>query len=103
MTEVVFRVVKEFDVVRVVLTKEGEQRIKLLSAEGKCLACERVLDASEKIVCGCCESCDQTQRYAMRKGFVTLNSLLKSGERKVAQTGGRKPKSDYAKKLLGKR
>jgi hypothetical protein len=101
MTEVSFRVVKEFEVVRVKLTKEIQDRVQRLSAERKCLACQRDLVAGEKVTCGCCVQCYQIQSYAMRKGFVTLRSLIASGERKAAGVGGRKPASAYGMKLLG--
>jgi hypothetical protein len=101
MLEVVFRVVKEFSVVKVKLTNNGEERLKRLTAEGKCLACERPV-AGEKVVCGCCVSCDQSQRYAMRIGRVTLQELIAAGERQVKKTGGRKPKTAYSAKLLGR-
>lgn len=101
MLEVVFRVVKEFDVVKVKLTAEGEERLARLTAERKCLACECSV-VGQKVVCGCCVACDQSQRYAMRKGITTLRQLISSGERKVKATPGRKPGSAYAAKLLGR-
>jgi hypothetical protein len=100
MSEVTFRVVKEFDVVKVRITAEGEARVKRLTAARKCLACE--CDLVGKTVCGCCESCDQTQRYAMRKGLTTLRALIATGERRAPGKGGRKPGSAYAKRLLGR-
>ena len=102
MIEVAFRVVREWDVVKVKLTNEGEERVNRLTAEGKCLACECELEPGQKVVCGCCVSCDQSQRYAIRVGKATLHGLIKIGERMPAGTPGGKPKTAYSTRLLGR-
>lgn len=102
MLEVAFRVVKEFDVVKVRLTKAVQNKLVSFAKERKCLACERLIPKTERMVCGCCMSCDQSQRYAMRKGKATLQQLLERGERAVKATPGRKPATAYAAKLLGR-
>jgi hypothetical protein len=102
MLKVVFRVAREFDVIEVKLTELVQKKLAAFAKEHKCLACERPIEKTERLICGCCVSCDQTQRYAMRKGKVTLEELLESGERAVKATSGRKPASDYAAKLLGR-
>ena len=59
----------------------------------------------ERTVCGVHCSCDQTQRYAIRKKRETLAALIKRGERLApGQLGlGRPPKTEYGAKLLGRK
>lgn len=102
MTEVAFRVVKEFDVVKVKLTKEAASRIAKLLAENKCVACECEHRDGDKVVCGCCSSCYQAQANAMRTGKKTLRELIRDGERLIPKSGGRKPGSKYAARILGR-
>lgn len=102
MLKVVFRVAREFDVIEVKLTKAVQQRLVSFAKQRKCLACERVIPKTERMICGCCMSCDQSQRYAIRKGKATLQGLLERGERAVKATPGRKPATAYAAKLLGR-
>jgi hypothetical protein len=102
MLKVMFRVAKEFDVVEVKLTKLVQDKLVAFKSARKCLACEREIEPTERMCCGCCVSCDQTQRYAMRKGKITLEELLECGERAVQAIPGRKPANAYAAKLLGR-
>lgn len=102
MNEVMFRVVKEFDVMKVNRTKAGQERVNRLTKENKCLACECSLLVDVKTVSGCCASCAQSQYYAIRRGKTTTVELIKHGERLPPQTPGRKPSSAYAARLLGR-
>lgn len=97
-----YQIPKGVTVVRVKLTKAGEERFRRLSAEKKCLACEVPFKPGETTTRGCHLSCDQTQRYAMRMGKETDQSLVKRGERAPRKTGGRPPASAYAARLLGR-
>lgn len=102
MSDVVFRVQREWDVVKIRQSKAVQERVARLIAVNQCLACECDLAQSKKVVSGCCSSCAQSQYYAMRKKRVTLMELIKDGQRLPAQPPGRKPGSAYSAKLLGR-
>ncbi len=102
MLKVMFRVAREFDVIEIKLTQLVQDKLAAFAKERKCLACERQMEPEERLVCGCCVSCDQSQRYAIRKGKATLQDLLECGERAVQAIPGRKPATAYAAKLLGR-
>lgn len=102
MYDLVFRVARDFDVIKVRQTKAVQERVARLTGANKCLACECDLALAKKVVSGCCSSCAQSQYYAMRKKKTTLIELIRLGERLPAQPPGRKPNSHYAAKLLGR-
>jgi hypothetical protein len=103
--ELMYCVVKEWNVVKVKLTKEGAERVTRLQAAKCCLACELPIEPGQQVVCGVHVNCDNTQRYAIRKGKTTVDDLIKKGERRPPgeQGYGPKPKTDYAAKLLGRK
>ena len=101
MSDVVFRVTREFDVIKIRQSKAVQERVARLVAAGKCLACECELAQAKKVVSGCCSSCAQAQYYAIRKHRTSLIELIKNGERLPAQPPGRKP-NEYAARLLGR-
>lgn len=103
--ELMYCVVKEWNVVKVKLTKDGAERVARLQAANCCLACELPIEPGQQVVCGVHANCDNGQRYAIRKGKATLEELIKKGERRPAgEVGyGPKPKTDYQAKLLGRK
>lgn len=103
MQSVEFRVIKEFDVVKVKISKEVAERIERLQRENKCIACECEFQPGERKTVGIhADTCYQSQVYALRKGLVTLRELYANGERLAPKPGGRKPATAYAAKLLGR-
>ncbi len=102
--ELMYCVVKEWNVVKVKLTREGAERVARLQAAKCCLACELPIVEGQQVVCGVHANCDNTQRYAIKKGKTTLDALIKNGERRPAGEAGygRKPSTDYGAKLLGR-
>ncbi len=69
--EIAFRVVREWDLVRVKRTKDGDERVSRLRGGEviQCLACELPQATGERFVCGTCPRCDQTQRYAFARAL----------------------------------
>lgn len=100
---VAFRVVREWDVVQVELTAEGESRVNRLTAEGKCLDCEVAFEPGDKVVCGCHAACYASQYYSIRKGKTTVTVLIQSGYRLPNGTPGRKPRTEQQAKRLGRK
>lgn len=91
-----------FRMQKIKLTREGSERKKRLESENKCLACEVPFEPGDHIVRGVHQLCDAAQRYAIRSGKETDESLVKRGERAVKKTPGRKPANAYNAKLLGR-
>lgn len=101
MSEVAFRVAKEWDVVRVRVTDEGQKRIDLLLPEGRCLGCEEKLQPGEQHKCGLHPTCYQAARRAINAKRVTRNQLIRDGKMLPPASGGRKPSNKFTRELAG--
>lgn len=102
MSEVVFRVAREWDVMTVKRPKDAEQRIATLRAENKCLGCERVVVKGERVSRGLCGTCYHGMLHAKRKKRITEAALIREGRLLPSDPGGRKPKNSFTRELLGK-
>lgn len=98
MSEIAFRVVKEWDVVRVKITEAVQQRIDLLVSQNRCLGCEEKHQPGVPAKCGQCPTCYQASRRAVKSGRVSLGELIKAGKRLVA-IAGRRPINKFTKEL----
>lgn len=99
MCEVIFRAVKEYHFVKVRIGKIAQKRIEKLTAEGKCLACERKLIAGERVSCGDCMTCYNGAIYAIGQGKVTRNELIREGKMLEPKPRGRKPANKFTAEL----
>ena len=103
MSEVMFCVAKEFDVVKVKMTKEGSDRVERLTAVGEhgaCLGCERAFEDGEITRCGQCHTCYNGTLYAISKKKTTRAALIKAGKMLAPRAGGRKPANDFTRSLM---
>ncbi len=102
MSDVWVRVAKEFDVIKVKVSKEGEKRLAILQQEGKCLGCERELEQGERITCGMCATCYNAALKAFKKKKVTRTQLIREGKMLPATDGGRRPVNKFTQELSGR-
>lgn len=102
MAQVEFRVATEFNVVKVKVTNEAEERIKRLLAAGCCLGCEKSLATNERVRRGLCDTCYSGMRHAVKKRRTTENKLIAEGELLPPSPGGRKPANSFTEKLHNK-
>lgn len=102
MSEVVFRVVREWDVVKVKISTDIERRIETLRAEGKCLGCEEPLPKGKRVSRGLCATCYHGARYAMTRRRTSEAQLLREGRLLQANPGGRKPANKFTRELSGR-
>jgi hypothetical protein len=100
--ESVFRVVKEWDVVRVRVTEEGRKRIERLLAENRCLGCEEPFADGEKVCCGQCTTCYPASMKGIRNHKVSRNNLIREGKMLSPGPPGPKPKNNYTRELSGR-
>jgi hypothetical protein len=96
MSDAVFRVAKEFDVVKVRVTKDGRERIERLQTAGCCLGCERKLDPQERCTCGNCVTC---YNAVVSKPSSVRVQLMKEGKTLPPTKGGRKPANKFTREL----
>lgn len=96
MPEVLYRVAREFDVIKVKPTKEGQERIDRLTPDRCCLGCERKVDEDERYTCGNCPTCYNAILELPKNERV---ALMKSGETLTPTGGGRKHKNDFTRRL----
>jgi polyferredoxin len=99
MSEISFRVVKEWDVAKVRITDAGQKRADLMLSQGRCLACEEKLQPDEQVKCGQCATCYQAARRAMQKNVISRNELIREGKMLAPAQGGRKPSNKFTKEL----
>ena len=102
MPEVMYRVAREYDVVTVKRPKDAEQRIADLTAQDKCLGCERKLVKGERVSRGLCGTCYHGARRAMRMKKASENDLIRKGQLLPSNPGGRKPANNFTRELLGR-
>jgi hypothetical protein len=102
----IIRIATEFDLVKVNVTKAGEERIRRLSAVGKygaCLGCEHAFTEQEikdgKKKCGQCETCYNGSLYAFKKRRTTRKKLCDDGFMLAPAPGGRRPANDFTRSL----
>lgn len=96
MAEAVFRVAKEFDVVKVKLTKDGRERVERLTAANACLGCERKLDEDERCTCGNCATC---YNAILKLPKPTRVNLANEGKTLAPTKGGRRPANKFTQEL----
>jgi hypothetical protein len=99
MSEVAFRVAKEWDVVRVRVSDEGTRRVAKLLADGRCVACEEPIEAGEQVKCGQCATCYQAARRAIKAKKVSRSQLIRDGKMLAPRDGGRKPSNKFTREL----
>ncbi len=99
MSEIAFRVVKEWDVVKVRITDEGQKRIDLLLSQNRCLGCEEKIAEGEKTKCGLHPTCYHAARRAWIAGRVTRNQLLREGKMLPPAQGGARPINKFTREL----
>jgi hypothetical protein len=102
VSEVVFRVAREWDVVKVKISTEVEKRVVQLRAEGKCLGCEEPLTKGERVSRGLCMTCYHGARYAMKRRRTSEAQLLREGRLLEQNPGGRKPANKFTRELSGR-
>jgi protein-arginine kinase activator protein McsA len=98
MTEVVLRESHEI-MTAVKLTTEGKERVEKLTAEGKCLGCERTFDPDEVVRCGQCSACYQAARNAIRRRKTDKKTLIRDGKMLPPGKGGRPAANPFSKQL----
>lgn len=91
-----FRVAREYDVVKVKLTKEGRERVERLQSAGCCLGCERKFEPDERVTCGNCATC-----YNALLDVPVSVRVQKANEGKTLAPGkgGRKPANKFTAEL----
>lgn len=101
MVVYVFRIAREFDVVKIKVTKEGQERVERLIAADFCLGCEQPLKRDEggKLihVCGQCKTCYCATRRAIRAGRQRFEDLVRDGFAIPRATPGRKPVNKFTR------
>lgn len=100
MSEIAFRVAKEWDVVRVRISEHGLKRVTALLAEGKCVACEEPL-LGQTPKCGQCPTCYQAARRAIDARKISRSELIREGKMLAPSKGGRKPSNKFTRELAG--
>lgn len=99
MSEISFRVVKEWDVAKVRITESGQKRVDLLLSQGRCLGCEEKLQQGEQVKCGQCATCYQAARRAWQRKAISRNELIRDGKMLPPAQGGRKPSNKFTREL----
>lgn len=99
MSEVVIRVVKEYQLVTVRISKPVQSRINRLKSRGQCLACEKKFVAGERVTRGDCATCYNGALHAIRKGKVTIDELIREGKMLEKKPRGRKPANKFTQEL----
>jgi hypothetical protein len=90
---------QEIVVTTVRMTQEGRERRDRLTAEGKCLACERKLGDDEDRKVGQCLTCYQATRRAERAGIKKRRDLIRDGLALPNDQPGPKPSNPYTQHL----
>ena len=97
MPEVMYRVAREYDVVTVRVSDQGQERIDRLVPNRQCLAtdCERKVGEKEHYTCGNCPTC-----YSAMLGIPESEreKLIRDGETLAPSKGGRRPKNKFTAK-----
>lgn len=101
MSEIAYRVAKEWDVVKVRITEAGQKRADLLQSQNRCLGCEEKLDG-QQAKCGQCPTCYQASRRAIDARKVSRSELIREGKMLAPRTGGRKPSNKFTQELSGR-
>jgi len=96
MSEAVFRVAREFDVVKVRLTKDGRERIERLQTADCCLGCERKFEDGERRTCGNCGTCYNALLEVPQSVRV---QKANEGKTLAPGKGGRKPANKFTREL----
>lgn len=92
------RVATEFDVVRVQVPDEIQKRVDQLIAEHRCTACERKVEAGEKLRWHQCPTCWSGTYNAVKKKLTTMRKLVEQGKAAPGRRGP-KPKNAYTEAL----
>lgn len=107
MSEAVFRVAKEWDVVTIKLSKLAEEhRDKMLNQE-RCMGCERKLERDdegklERVTCGLCVTCYNAVLRREQKNKRIRQELIREGRMLPATEGGRRPANEFTRQLAEK-
>lgn len=96
MSEAVFRVAREFDVVKVKLTKDGRERVERLQSAGCCLGCERKFEPDERVTCGNCTTC---YNALLEVAPSVRQQKANEGKTLAPGKGGRKPANKFTCEL----
>jgi hypothetical protein len=99
MSEVLLRVAREFDIVAVKVTADGDRRLERCDREGLCTACLNKIPAGAKSVRGQCMTCYPNTMKKIAAKKVSENQLIREGKIKKAGRPGRKPVNDYTREL----
>lgn len=102
MAEFEFRVATEFNVVKVKISEETQQRIDRLLAIGACLGCEEPILEVDRMRRGLCSTCYAAVMTAIRKRNVSQKRLMEDGRLLPSKPGGRKPKNKFTAALAGR-
>lgn len=102
MAEFEFRVATEFNVVKVKISKEVQERIDRLAAEHRCIGCEEVILETDKERRGLCSTCYSGVRNAMKKHGASEKRLMEDGHLLPSKPGGRVPKNKFTAALCGR-
>jgi len=102
MSEIAFRVVKEWDVVKVRITEEAKKRVDLLLSQKRCLGCGEKLTEGEQVKRGMHATCYQAARRAIRANRISESTLIREGKMLQPGVGGRKPSNDFTRELSGR-
>lgn len=99
MTEVAFRVAKEWDVVTIRISDSGQKRVAQLLSQNRCLGCEEKHDEGQEVKCGQCPTCYQASRRAITAKRVSRNELIREGKMLAPRTGGKRPINKFTQEL----
>ena len=96
MSQAVFRVATEFDVVKVHLSDDVQAQVDQELADGKCLGCKQVKPA---VSCGQCSTCYPATMRKIAKKKANRNQLIREGYMLAPGDAGRRPSNEYTRKL----
>ena len=101
MSEIAFRVVREWDVVKVRISDDGQRRIDELVAQNRCVGCEEKFADGEQPKCGLHATCYQAARRAINAKRVSRTQLIREGKMLPPAQSGRKPSNKFTRELAG--
>lgn len=88
--------------VTVALSPAGKQRKARLTACNCCLGCEKEHPPKSQVRRGLCTACYQAVKKAIDRRRFTQTELIREGKLLPKDTPGPRPKTEFAKEMLGK-
>jgi hypothetical protein len=99
--------VTEETIVVVKLTTSGKSRLTRLTAQNRCLGCEKELVPDAKgnppqVRRGLCTACYQATDKALDKRRFTQTELIREGKLLPKKKPGRRPSNEFTQEMLGR-